>query len=201
MFELEQLGDLFEFNRPFEECVNNWELNQLWSNINKCKKEYLTTKDHSLLFLIDFYLSQLLNLDNQQKKVDFDDQNETTIRTVNTINQQLSQQSSYQSSNYQSTNKEKLVADLFDDLFMNSYDLPKNQWILIILMKRFNLSVTDKIEKKINLYLTLNECSSNYETNKLIKYIENPKDVDENKFLLKLRRLLNENPHLGKIQF
>lgn len=168
MFRLDQdqLVDLFEFNRSFEESINKCELDNLWSNINKCRTEYASNKDRNLLFLIDFYLSQWINL-NLTYGIDL-----------------------------QITN----FTDLFNDLFSNSLDLPKNQWLLIILMRKFHLNVEDKVEKKVNLLITLNDCSTSCETNKLIKYIErDPKDLDEEKLLIKLRRILKSNPHFGAL--
>ena len=167
MFELEhkQFNTIFEFNRSLEGSINEWEFDELWSNINKCKNQYLKTKDRNLLFLIDFFVSQLIGLSGEQ-----DQSGEIRLQ----------------------------FTELFNDLFRSSCDLPKNQWLLIVLMKQFDLAVEKRVEKKVDLLITLNESATRYETNKLLKFIErNPKDLDEEKLLIKLQRILKENPHLG----
>ena len=152
---------LFEFNRQFEESVIKWELDELWSRIIKCKQEYLQTKNRNLLFLLDFFLSQLIN------------ENDNNIQKL---------------------------SELFNELFKCSHESPKNQWLLISLMKQYNLKIDQRIEKKIDLLITLNESSQLHETTKLIKYVErDPKDLDEDKLLIRLRQILKENPHLGAL--
>ena len=197
MFKQEhQFNGLFEFNRPFEESVNKCESDELWSNINKCRAEDLASKDRNLLFLIDFYLSQLRSREEEHHHYASDQTTHPKAIYQDAADDDVPL---YQSAT-QAT-KSRSISELFNDLFNCSHELPKNQWLLIVLMKQqFDLKVDKRIEKKVNLLITLNESASLYETNKLIKYVERePKDLDEEKMLIKLRRLLQENPHLGSL--
>ena len=201
MFKLDhQFNGLFEFNRPFEESVNKWESDELWSNINKCRTEYLSSKDRNLLFLIDFYLSQLRSREEESTGHSHFYSSDHTTQPKAIHQDTADDDVPLYQSNTQAI-KSRSISELFNDLFNCSHELPKNQWLLIVLLKQqFDLKVDKRIEKKVNLLITLNESASLYETHKLIKYVENdPKDLDEEKMLIKLRRILKENPHLGSL--